>query len=348
MAKADAGLEQRIAAVRRFNRFYTQRIGVLREHLLDSPFPLTGVRVLYELANWPMTGEPATAAVLASRLALDEGYLSRILRGFEQRRLVRKKPSAADGRRKSLALSERGRREFAALDTRSRTEVGAMLGRLSPTAQLRVVEAMRTIATLLGEAPERGRGNQPPYLLRPHQPGDIGWVIHRHGALYAQEYGYDERFEALVAEIAARFVQRFDPARERCWIAERDGEIVGSVFLVRKTRTVAKLRLLLVEPHARGLGIGRRLVDECVRFARRAGYRKLTLWTQNDLDAARHLYAQAGFRRVHEERHESFGKHLIAETWELPLSFPRPPPAHGKFKDNGRGPARLQAGRGKR
>ena len=319
MAKTDAGLEQRIAAVRRFNRFYTQRIGVLREHLLDSHFPLTGARVLYELAHWPATGEPATAAVLASRLALDEGYLSRILRGFEQRRLVRKKPSAMDGRRKSLALSERGRREFAALDARSRAEVGAMLGKLSSAAQLRAVEAMRTIATLLGEAPEDRRGRQPPYLLRAHQPGDIGWVIHRHGALYAQEYGYDERFEALVAGIAARFVERFDPARERCWIAERDGEIVGSVFLVRKTRTVAKLRLLLVEPHARGLGIGRRLVDECVRFARRAGYRKLTLWTQSDLDAARHLYALAGFRRVRDERHESFGKHLVAETWELSL-----------------------------
>jgi DNA-binding MarR family transcriptional regulator/N-acetylglutamate synthase-like GNAT family acetyltransferase len=341
MAKAEAGPEQRIAAVRRFNRFYTQRIGVLREHSLDSPFPLTGVRVLYELAHWPATGEPATAAVLASRLALDEGYLSRILRDFEQRRLVRKNPSAADGRRKSLALSERGRRAFAALDARSRAEVGAMLGRLSAPAQLRVVEAMRSIATLLGEAPERG--HQPSYLLRPHQPGDIGWVIHRHGTLYAQEYGYDERFEALVAEIAARFVQRLDPARERCWIAERDGEIVGSVFLVRKTRTVAKLRLLLVEPHARGLGIGRRLIDECVRFARGAGYRKLTLWTQSDLDAARHLYMLAGFRRVHEERHESFGKRLVAETWELPLGAPAP--ARGKFMDNGRRPVRLRVGR---
>ena len=319
MANAEAGLEQRIAAVRRFNRFYTQRIGVLREHLLDSPFSLTGVRVLYELAHWPATGEPATAAVLAARLALDEGYLSRILRGFEQRGLVHKKASAADGRRKSLALTKDGRRAFAALDARSRAEVGAMLGRLTAAGQARAVEAMRTIATLLGDASENDGGHHAPYLLRQHQPGDIGWVVHRHGALYAQEYGYDERFEALVAEIAARFVQRFDPARERCWIAERDGEIVGSVFLVRKTKTLAKLRLLLVEPHARGLGIGRRLVDECVRFARRAGYRKLTLWTQSDLDAARHLYTQAGFRRVHEERHESFGKHLVAETWELPL-----------------------------
>src|SRR5207247_980858 len=189
MAKADADLEQRIAAVRRFNRFYTQRIGVLREHLLDSPFPLTGVRVLYELAHWSATGEPATAAVLAARLALDEGYLSRILRGFEQHRLVHKKPSTADGRRKSLALTKNGRRAFAALDARSRAEVGAMLGRLSAAGQLRVVDAMHTIATLLGEAPEDDRGHRTPYLLRPHQPGDMGWVVHRHGELYAQAYG---------------------------------------------------------------------------------------------------------------------------------------------------------------
>jgi DNA-binding MarR family transcriptional regulator/N-acetylglutamate synthase-like GNAT family acetyltransferase len=319
MAKTDAGLEERIAAVRAFNRFYTQRIGALREHLLESPFPLTGVRVLYELAHWPAKGDPATASVLAARLALDEGYLSRILRDFEQRGLVGKKPSPADARRKSLALSERGRRLFAALDARSRAEIAGMLGKLSTPAQTRLVEAMRSISELLGQAPADVRPHNPPYVLRPHQPGDMGWVTHRHGVLYAQEYGYDERFEALVAEIAAHFVQRFDPKRERCWIAEREGEMVGSVFLVRKTKTVAKLRLLLVEPSARGLGIGRRLVDECVRFARRAGYRKLTLWTQNDLYAARHLYALAGFRRVGEESHESFGKKLVAETWELAL-----------------------------
>jgi N-acetylglutamate synthase-like GNAT family acetyltransferase len=257
--------------------------------------------------------------VLAARLALDEGYLSRILRDFEQRGLVGKKPSPADARRKSLALSERGRRLFAALDARSRAEIAGMLGKLSTPAQTRLVEAMRSISELLGQAPADVRPHNPPYVLRPHQPGDMGWVTHRHGVLYAQEYGYDERFEALVAEIAAHFVQRFDPKRERCWIAEREGEMVGSVFLVRKTKTVAKLRLLLVEPSARGLGIGRRLVDECVRFARRAGYRKLTLWTQNDLYAARHLYALAGFRRVGEESHESFGKKLVAETWELAL-----------------------------
>jgi DNA-binding MarR family transcriptional regulator/GNAT superfamily N-acetyltransferase len=318
MATADPGFEQRIAAARRFNRFYTQRIGVLREHLLGSPFSLTGVRVLYELAHWPAQGEPATAGVLASRLALDEGYLSRILHGFEQRGLVRKEPSAADGRRKSLALTARGRREFGSLDARSRAEVAALLGTLSPARQARLIEAMHAVSALLGDAPGEGRAAAP-YLLRPLQPGDLGWVVHRHGALYAQEYGYDERFEALVAEIAARFVQRYDPAGERCWIAERNGEIVGSVFVVRKSKTVAKLRLLLVEPHARGLGIGRRLIDECVRFARRAGYRKLVLWTQSELDAARHLYVLAGFRRVHRERHHSFGKRLVAETWELTL-----------------------------
>jgi DNA-binding MarR family transcriptional regulator/N-acetylglutamate synthase-like GNAT family acetyltransferase len=319
MATTDAALDQRIAAVRAFNRFYTQRIGVLREHLLQSPFSLTGVRVLYELAHWPDAGEPPSASVLAARLALDEGYLSRVLRSFEQRGLVRKKSSAVDARRKSLALSNRGRRFFASLDARSRAEVAAILGKLSIAAQSRVVEAMRSIGGLLGQPQTDARQRQPPYVLRPPQPGDIGWVVHRHGVLYAQEYGYDERFEALVAEIAAGFVRRFDPKRERCWIAEREGEIVGSVFLVRKSKTTAKLRLLLVEPQARGLGIGGRLVDECVGFARRAGYRKLMLWTQSELSAARHLYALAGFRKIDEKPHESFGKKLVAETWERVL-----------------------------
>jgi DNA-binding MarR family transcriptional regulator/N-acetylglutamate synthase-like GNAT family acetyltransferase len=319
MATTDAALDQRIAAVRAFNRFYTQRIGVLREHLLESPFSLTGVRVLYELAHWPDAGDPPSASVLAARLALDEGYLSRVLRSFEQRGLVRKKSSTADARRKSLALSNRGRLLFASLDARSRAEVAAILGKLSIAAQSRVVEAMRSIGGLLGQPQADARQRQPPYVLRPPQPGDMGWVVHRHGVLYAQEYGYDERFEALVAEIAAGFVRHFDPKRERCWIAEREGEIVGSVFLVRKSKTTAKLRLLLVEPQARGLGIGGRLVDECVGFARRAGYRKLMLWTQSDLSAARHLYAVAGFHKIDEEPHESFGKKLVAETWERVL-----------------------------
>jgi len=310
----DTGLARRIAAVRAFNRFYTQRIGVLSEHLLGSPFALTGVRVLYELAHWP-PAEAATASVLAQKLALDEGYLSRTLRDFERRGFLRKKALAGDGRRKALVLSGRGKRFFARLEARSRGEMAAMLGALATQEQERLVAAMQAIAGLL----DRAQPAPQPYVLRPPQPGDIGWVIHRHGALYAQEYRYDERFEALVAEIAARFVQRFDSRRERCWIAERDGEPVGSVFLVSKSAKVAKLRLLLVEPRARGLGIGRRLIDECVRFARRAGYRKVTLWTQNDLHAARHLYARAGFRRVGQETHASFGKKLVAETWELAL-----------------------------
>jgi DNA-binding MarR family transcriptional regulator/N-acetylglutamate synthase-like GNAT family acetyltransferase len=310
--------------VRGFNRFYTQRIGVLRENLLDSPFPLAAVRVLYELTHWSDGASP-TAAVVAAKLDLDEGYLSRILRGFEQRGLLRKSAHADDGRRKSLALTPKGRQAFAPLEERSRTEVGEMLSQLAPPEQARLIEAMRTIENLLGER-NRALPEVVPYLLRSHRPGDIGWVIHRHGALYAREYGYDERFEALVASIAAHFIERLDAERERCWIAEMRGEIVGSVFLVRKTRTVAKLRLLLVEPHARGFGIGARLVDECIAFARGAGYRKLVLWTQSDLDAARHVYARAGFKRVHSQRHHSFGKRLVAETWELPLPPVRPLP----------------------
>jgi DNA-binding MarR family transcriptional regulator/N-acetylglutamate synthase-like GNAT family acetyltransferase len=315
--KTDARLEHRIAAVRGFNRFYTRKIGVLSEHLLGSPFALAGVRVLYELAHWP-EGEPATASVLATRLALDDGYLSRILRGFEERGLLSKKALVGDGRRKALVLSTRGTKLFASLDARSHDEMAVMLTELPESAQVRLVGAMRTLEELLDRREAKGRSRSA-YVLRSPEPGDIGWVIHRHGALYAREYGYDERFEALVAEIAARFVRAFDPKRERCWIAEHDGEIVGSVFLVKKSAKVAKLRLLLVEPQARGMGIGRRLIDECVRFARTAGYSKITLWTQNDLYAARHLYALAGFRRVGAEPHESFGKKLVAETWELAL-----------------------------
>src|SRR5208283_1047278 len=290
----DSARAAHIAAVRRFNRFYTQRIGALRERLLDSPYSLTAVRVLYELAHWPGRSEAPTAGVLAARLALDEGYLSRILRGFEQGGLLRKQRLAADRRRQSLALTERGRRQFARLEARSQQEVGALLAGLSAAEETTLVQAMQTVSRILGMVPGDASAPEAAYTLREPHGGDFGWVIHRHGALYAQEYGYDQRFEALVAEIAARFVQRLDPARERCWIAEWRGEAVGSVFLVRKSKTVAQLRLLLVEPRARGLGIGRHLVAETIRFARAAGYRKLTLWTQSDLDAARHLYARAG------------------------------------------------------
>lgn len=306
-----AKIAGRVAEVRSFNRFYTAQIGVLREGLLGSPYSLTEVRVLYELAH----REKPTAAELGKELGLDAGYLSRILRGFVRRGLVTKSPSARDGRQSLLALTARGRKEFAPLDARSHDEVAAMLGRLPPADQERLVTAMRTIQELLGGRP----APRVPYLLRPHQPGDMGWVIHRHGALYAEEYGWDETFEALVAEIAAKFVRSFDPKRERCWIAEREGEIVGSVFLVQKSRTVGQLRLMYVEPKARGLGIGGRLVEECLRFARRAGYRKVVLWTNSVLLAARHLYEKAGFRLIHAEPHRSFGCDLVGETWELTL-----------------------------
>ena len=247
---------------------------------------------------------------------LDPGYLSRILSKLEQRSLVRRSASQSDGRQILLELTAKGRRTFATLDNRQRAEIAAMLRPLPHAGQSRLVRAMRSIETLLGARTDP----KIPYILRAHQPGDMGWVVHRHGVLYAQEYGYDEQFEALVAEIAARFIQHFDARRERCWMAERDGEIVGSVFLVKKSKTVAKLRLLLVEPSARGLGIGKRLVDECIRFARQAGYKKMVLWTQSELPAARHVYEQAGFRLVDEKPHRSWGRdNLVSQTWEMKL-----------------------------
>ena len=303
--------DRRVGDVRHFNRFWTRQIGVLREEYLESPFSLTEVRVLYELAH----GEETTASELGEELGLDAGYLSRILRGFEKHGLIHKRPSEADGRRRLLRLTERGREAFAPLDARSRSEIGAMLGGMSITGQERLVGAMRTIERLLSARPEP----VVPYLLRPHQPGDMGWVVHRHGVLYAREYGWDERFEALVAEIVAKFIQQYDPSVERCWIAERDGEIVGCVFLVRESQEIAKLRLLLVEPEARGLGIGSRLVEECIRFARQAGYLKITLWTNDVLNSARRIYEGMGFRLVHEKPHHSFGHDLVGQTWELML-----------------------------
>jgi DNA-binding MarR family transcriptional regulator/N-acetylglutamate synthase-like GNAT family acetyltransferase len=308
---APGELEQRVAAVRRFNRLYTRKIGVLQERAYRSPFSLAAVRVLYELAH----RTKPTATELGRELGLDPGYLSRILRGFEKRGLVARTRSDVDARQSHLTLTAHGRKVFAPLDGRSHDEVAALLQELPPTEQARLVEAMATIERLLGPRPEAPGS----YVLRPPEPGDLGWVVHRHGVVYAQEYGYNEEFEALVAEIVAHFVQHFAPKRERCWIAEQEGEIVGSVLLVQQSPTVAKLRLLLVEPKARGLGIGRRLVSECVRFARQAGYRKLILWTQSELEAARGLYEAAGFSLVKRERHQSFGRDLVAETWELGL-----------------------------
>jgi DNA-binding MarR family transcriptional regulator/GNAT superfamily N-acetyltransferase len=309
---ANAQLPRRVAAVRRFNRLYTRRIGVLNDGLLDSPFSLTEVRVLFELAHSP----DLTATTLRHELDLDAGYLSRLLRRLEQRGLIARTVAEADGRVAHLNLTEKGREEFQTLDGRADQEVSALLGELSVAQQRELLGALRTIEDLLAGPPPPRRE---PYLLRSHHPGDMGWVVHRHGVLYAQEYGWDERFEALVAEVVASFIQRFDPRRERCWIAERDGEIVGSVFLVKKSKTVAQLRLLLVEPSARGLGIGARLVDECIRFARQCHYRKMTLWTNNVLHTARRIYQRAGFQLVSEKPHDMFGRDLVGQTWERAL-----------------------------
>jgi DNA-binding MarR family transcriptional regulator/GNAT superfamily N-acetyltransferase len=311
MAAVASTLDRRVASVRRFSRFYTQRIGALEEGLLKSAFSLTEVRVLYELAH----RERPTAAALARDLGLDAGYLSRILGRFARRGFVRRTPSDTDARRSLLELTDRGAKTIGPLEARSSEEIRGLLGALSDADQTRLVQAMGTVETLLGARP----GEAAAYVLRPHRPGDVGWVVHRHAALYAQEYGWNEEFEALVAEVGAKFIRDYDPQRERCWIAERDGEPVGSVFLVNKSKTVAQLRLLLVEPGARGLGIGKRLVEECVRFARQAGYRKIMLWTNSVLHAARRIYEAAGFRLVSEQPHRSFGKALVGQTWELEL-----------------------------
>lgn len=305
-------LPAQIEAIRRFNRFYTRQIGVLEEGLLQSPYSLTEARVIYELAHQEQT----TAAELANELKLDAGYLSRMLRDFDKRGLIDKQPSEKDGRQTVLRLSAAGQAAFALLNSRSRNQIEAMLSGLSPTDQTRLTDSMTTIEKLLGSMPERSV----PYLLRPYQPGDMGWVVQRHGVLYNTEYGFDETFEALVAGIVAEFIKNFDPKRERCWMAEANGEIVGSVFLVKKTDEVAKLRLLIVDPKARGLGIGKRLVEECIRFGRQVGYKKITLWTNNVLLAARHIYQSAGFQLVDEDPHHSFGHDLVGETWELDLT----------------------------
>jgi len=314
-------VEQRAEAVREFNRFYTRRIGALGEGHLDSKFSLTEVRVLFELAN----RDHPTASEIAETLGLDRGYLSRTLRSFQKRGLVTTKPGSGDRRRALLRLTPAGRRAFSPLDTRARAEIVAMLQPLPAADHRRILDAMRAIRSSLGRS---GAAASPsvPYTLRSHRPGDMGWVVHRHGAIYSEEFGWDERFEALVAHVVAEFIDTFNPARERCWIAERDGEIVGSIFVVAKSKTVAKLRLLLVEPSARGLGLGARLVDEVIRFARGAGYKKITLWTQRDLTSARKIYAAAGFKLVAEEQHTLFGHALTAETWELKL---KPSPGGG-------------------
>ncbi|HEU4631233.1 MAG TPA: helix-turn-helix domain-containing GNAT family N-acetyltransferase [Gemmatimonadaceae bacterium] len=320
--------DARIAAVRRFNRFYTRRVGALDAGHLHSPFSLTAVRVLYELAHWGDAGDGApTATDLVRLLGLDAGYLSRILRDFQRRGLVERTPSSRDGRQQHLRLTATGRATFADLDARACDDVAALLAPLGEEEQHRLVDALRTVETVLGAGdgggamPAASVAGAPAYALRSPRAGDLGWVVARHGALYAAEYGWDERFEALVARIVADFVDHFEPARERCWIAERGGENAGSIFLVRhpEREGVAKLRLLLVEPSARGLGIGRRLVDECTRFARAAGYHTITLWTNSVLVSARRIYEAAGYRLVEESPHHSFGHDLVGQTWELAL-----------------------------
>ena len=309
---ASAIPEQTVSTVRGFNRLYTRQIGLLEEGMLNSPFSLTQLRTLYELDQRDQT----TAAELRQALGLDGGYLSRILTSFQKQGLIEKRESCEDARQTLLTLTRKGRKTFEPLNARSSDQVRAMLGKLTPGKQEDLIRSMRMIESVL--APETDR--LPSYVLRQHRPGDMGWVVQRHGALYWQEYRYDERFEALAAEIVAEFIQNLDPDRERCWIAEKEGENVGSVFLVKKSATVAKLRLLLVESSARGLGIGKRLVEECLRFAREAGYKKIMLWTQSELAAAHRIYEHAGFELVAEEKHQSWGRNdLVGETWELKL-----------------------------
>jgi len=304
-------LDRHAEDIRTFNRMYTRQIGLLDRSYLDSTLSLTEMRVLYELA----AADGLTASALCATVGLDAGYASRIMHSFEKRGGVRRTASDDDARRILLTLTRKGRAMFAPYDRKAHEHAAAMAGALSPGDRSRLTGAMQTIASLLegAAAPKRE------IVLRPHRPGDIGWVIHRHGALYAQEYGWDERFEALVAEIAARFVQEFDAQRERCWIAEINGEIAGSIFLVKKTKSIAKLRLLLVEPWARGTGLGTRLVDECIGFARQAGYRKITLWTQDVLHAARRIYERDGFKLMEETRHRDFGDEMKSQIWDLAL-----------------------------
>jgi DNA-binding MarR family transcriptional regulator/N-acetylglutamate synthase-like GNAT family acetyltransferase len=304
-------LEAYIAAVRHFNRFYTKRVGALDAGLNQSPFSLPEARLVWELAQ----RTESTATELCVGLGMDPGHASRLLSGLRRRGFVTQLTSPEDARRMMLRLTSRGQTAYRALDAAATTEIGGWLAPLRTETRDRLVSAMTVIESVLGEAVEA----KMPYLLRPHRPGDMGWVVWRHGVLYSEQFGWDERFEALVAEIVAKFVAKLDAKRERCWIAERNGVNVGSVFLVKQSKTVARLRLLLVEPEARGLGIGTRLVEECIRFGRQAGYRKITLWTNDVLHAARRIYEAAGFQLVHSEPHHDFGEGLIGETWDLLL-----------------------------
>ena len=308
---SDSILEDQVAAIRGFSRFYTRKLGIIEPKLLDSPWTLQEARIIYEIA----ARQDCTATDLVRALGLDPGFLSRTLQALQRRQIVARKPSKTDRRVTELALTAKGRAAFEDLDSRSRSAVAALLTELDAAERTAVVSAMATIEQALEPAPQKPAG----FLLRSHRPGDIGWIVSRHGAIYADEYGWDISFEALAAEIGAQFIRSYDASLEHCWIAEVDGEPVGSVFLVEASAQVAKIRLLLVERRARGLGVGRALTEQCIRFARQAGYTSITLWTQSILVAARGIYQHAGFRRVKEEPHHSFGVDLVGETWELEL-----------------------------
>jgi DNA-binding MarR family transcriptional regulator/GNAT superfamily N-acetyltransferase len=310
-------LRQQVEAIRHFNRFYTRAIGTLQAHLLGSSFTLAEARVLYELSR----DEHLTARKIAAALDLDAGYLSRILATFARKRLIVRQQCSADARQALIRLTKLGKKEFSSLNHKAAVEIGSVLEPLGREDREKIVSAMKTIEQLLSSKADNSV-DVPPFILRPHRPGDLGWVVQRHGVLYAREYGWDERFEALVARLVADFVDHFDGRRERCWIAERNEEPVGCIFLVKHPElpeSVAKLRMLLVEPAARGFGIGRRLVKECTLFARAVGYRKIELWTNSVLDAARRLYQGEGYKLVEEKPHHSFGKDLVGQTWELAL-----------------------------
>ena len=307
--------DSRVAAVRRFNRFYTRQIGALRKNFLDSPYSLGEARVLYEIGN----GNARTATEIGRALDLDAGYLSRVLRDFEKRALIRRETSERDARQSHLTLSPRGRKAFALLNRLSQHDIGAMLGKLAPARQTQLIAAMNLIEQLLGGEDELKPSERRDYIVREPRPGDFGWIVKRNAEIYADEYGWTAPFEGVCSQIVADFVNKFDPKRERCWIAEMKGENVGSIMLAKDDDDTARIRLLLLDPKARGLGIGTRLVDECIRFARRAGYKKITLWTHSVLTAARHIYQKAGFRLMRTERHRSWGRPVVSEHWDLEL-----------------------------
>jgi DNA-binding MarR family transcriptional regulator/N-acetylglutamate synthase-like GNAT family acetyltransferase len=303
-------VDDRVATVRAFNRFYTGIIGVLGEGLLETPYSLTEARVIFELAQRDTT----ELAELRRALGIDAGYLSRMLARFEADGIATRERSSTDGRRQVVRLTDAGRKTFRTLDQRAADDVRALLGQLPEDDRRRLVGGMEAIRGVLEGAPRAET-----VVLRPPEAGDFGWIIGRNAAVYADEYGWDETYEALVARIVAGYLERHDPRRERAWIAEVGGERVGAVLCVRKDDDVAQLRLLLVEAQARGLGIGTRLVDECVRFARRAGYSRIMLWTNDVLADARRIYERAGFELLEEEPHHSFGRDLVGQTWTRAL-----------------------------